>query len=186
MVDTLQDSGKEFLLSTARRAITAKASGELFDSTAHDIPASFLEKRGVFVTLHKKGRLRGCIGFTKAISPLYEAVISASLNAAFKDPRFSPVTTEELEQIEIEISILTPPVPIDQWEDIRLGTHGVILKKHGLQALFLPQVAIEQKWDLPTTLSQLSLKAGLKSDDWQEGAKFEVFKTIVFKENPSS
>lgn len=182
----LAESEKEILLSTARRAITAEASGEIFDALAYDVPSSFLEKRGVFVSLHKAGKLRGCIGFPKAVKHLYEAIISASLSAAFKDPRFPPVTCDELEQIEIEISILTPPVPIDPWEDIELGTHGIILRKRGLQALFLPQVAVEQKWDLPTTLSQLSMKAGLKSDDWREGAEFEVFEAMVFKEEPGS
>lgn len=182
MEKSLPESEKILLLSTARRAIMAEAAGEKFETPPENTPHSFLEKRGVFVSLHKDGKLRGCIGFPSAVKNLGEAVISASLSAAFRDSRFSPVTYDEMERIEIEISILTPPVRVDSWEDIELGVHGIILRKRGLQALFLPQVAVEQKWDLPTTLSQLSLKAGLGSGDWREGAEFQVFEAIVFKE----
>ncbi|VAX25298.1 COG2078: Uncharacterized ACR [hydrothermal vent metagenome] len=178
----LPESEKKILLLAARHAITAEAAGKIFEPQTDDIPPGLLDKRGVFVSLHKDGKLRGCIGFPGAVKQAYEAVISASLGAAFKDPRFSPVLYDEMDKIEIEISILTPPVPVDSWENIELGTHGVILKKGGRQALFLPQVAVEQKWDLPETLSHLSVKAGLKSGDWRKETEFEVFEAIVFKE----
>jgi len=182
MEKDLPESEKKILLLASRRAITAEAEGKIFDTQADDIHPGFLEKRGVFVSLHKGGMLRGCIGFPGAVKQLYDAVISASVSAAFKDPRFPPVTCDELDQIEIEISILTPPVPVDSWEDIELETHGIILRKKRLQALFLPQVAVERKWDLPTTLSHLSVKAGFKEDGWRKDAQFEVFEAIVFKE----
>ncbi|VAX22372.1 COG2078: Uncharacterized ACR [hydrothermal vent metagenome] len=183
MKKDLPESEKKILLNAARRAITAEAEGKTFEPQAGDLPPGLLNKRGVFVSLHKDGKLRGCIGFPGAAKQLYDAVISASLSAAFKDPRFSPVASDELGQIEIEISVLTPPVPVGSWEDIELGTHGVILRKGGLKALFLPQVAVEQKWDLPTTLSHLSMKAGFKENDWRKDTEFEVFEAIVFKED---
>ncbi|HEB71616.1 MAG TPA: AmmeMemoRadiSam system protein A [Nitrospirae bacterium] len=182
MKKDLPESEKKILLSAARRAITTEAEGQIFEPQTDDVPPGLLDRRGVFVSLHKDGKLRGCIGFPGAVKQLYDAVISASLSAAFKDPRFSPVTCDELDQIEIEISVLTPPAPVDSWEDIKLGTHGVILRKRGLQALFLPQVAVEQKWDLAATLSHLSVKAGFKENDWRKDTEFEVFEAIVFKE----
>ncbi len=182
MDHNLPESEKKRLLDTAREAITAKTAGTDIKDRPESIPPSFLEKRGVFVSLHKQGRLRGCIGYVKPHKKLYEGVVSAALSAAFEDPRFPPVTGKELDQLQIEISVLTPPSPVGSWKDIKLGTHGVVLKKGGLQALFLPQVAVEQKWDLPTTLTHLSLKAGLGPDDWREGASFEVFEALVFGE----
>jgi AmmeMemoRadiSam system protein A len=113
---------------------------------------------------------------------LYKSVIANAINAAVNDWRFTPVTTDELSSIKIEISALTVPQPIISYNLIRLGTDGVILKKDSYSALFLPQVAPEQKWILEETLTHLSLKAGLPSDGWKKGATFEVFQAEVFGE----
>jgi AmmeMemoRadiSam system protein A len=113
---------------------------------------------------------------------LYKSVISNAVNAAVNDWRFSPVTAGELSKIKIEISALTVPKQIDSYSQIRLGTDGVVLKKDGHSAVFLPQVAPEQKWTLDEMLTQLSLKAGLPADAWKKDASFLVFQAEVFGE----
>jgi len=92
------------------------------------------------------------------------------------------VTAAELPQLEFEISALTPPRPVASYHEIVLGRHGMVLAKRGRSAVFLPQVAPEQGWDLPTTLTHLAQKAGLRADDWKEGAEYLVFEAIVFHE----
>ena len=143
------------------------------------------EERSCFVTLHSKnGALRGCIGHITAFEPLYDNLRRNASNAAFQDPRFSPVkSAEELSSLNIEVSILTPAEKVDSYNDIVIGEHGVILKNGGRNAVFLPQVAPEQGWDVQTTLMHLSMKAGLPSNAWEfPETQFEVFKAIVFGE----
>ncbi|MBN1442097.1 MAG: AmmeMemoRadiSam system protein B [Planctomycetes bacterium] len=141
---------------------------------------------GVFVTLKKRGRLRGCIGSTYPVQPLHEGVVSSALSAALRDRRFPPVGAGELAEIELEISVLTTPRPVESRAAIEIGRHGIILSKDGHSALFLPQVATEQGWSLEETLSQLALKAGLAPDAWREGARLQVFEAIVFGEGGSA
>jgi AmmeMemoRadiSam system protein B/AmmeMemoRadiSam system protein A len=150
------------------------------------------KRQGVFVTLNRKdpaeiraqGRLRGCIGQPEPTFPLYYGTVQAALDAALRDPRFEPVTAAELGRIEIEVTVLSPRTPVASWRDIRLGTHGIVLQKGDRSALFLPQVAPEQKWTIEETLTALSEKAGLPSDGWKEGARFLVFTGQVFEERP--
>jgi len=104
------------------------------------------------------------------------------MNAALHDPRFDPVSPEETKDIKIDISALTPPRPVVSYRDIVIGKHGMTLKKHGRSAVFLPQVAPEQGWDLTNTLTHLAIKAGLPADAWKEGAEFTVFEAQVFHE----
>jgi len=137
---------------------------------------------GAFVTLHYRGELRGCIGEIVARRPLIEAVAELAVSSAFEDPRFRPLTLEEWPEVTIEISVLTPPRAVDSWEEIEIGRHGVFLHKNGRSAVFLPQVATEQGWDVSTMLSHLARKAGLPPDAWKEGATFEVFEAEVFSE----
>ncbi len=138
---------------------------------------------GAFVTLKEAGDLRGCIGEIFPRRPLVEAVVEQALNAAFEDPRFAPLDADELPLIKIEISALTPPHPVPSYRDIVIGKHGMVLRKGVRSAVFLPQVAPEQGWDLPTTLSHLAMKAGLPADAWKQGADFTVFEAIVFNED---
>ncbi|MGA2172589.1 MAG: AmmeMemoRadiSam system protein B [Sedimentisphaerales bacterium] len=138
--------------------------------------------RAAFVTLTENSDLRGCIGDVLPRQPLYKSVIANVINAAVNDWRFQPVAKEELAKITIEISALTVPAPIDSYNKIRLGTDGVILQKAGRSALFLPQVAPEQGWNIEQTLTHLSLKAGLSADAWKEGATFQTFQAEVFGE----
>ena len=137
---------------------------------------------GAFVTLQQKGQLRGCIGEIFPRRPVFEAVIEQAVNAAVNDPRFKPVSPREVPGLHIEISVLTPPRPVDSWKDIEIGRHGMILNKRGRQALFLPQVAPEQGWGIEETLTHLAMKAGLPPDAWREGAQYSVFEALVFGE----
>jgi AmmeMemoRadiSam system protein A len=139
---------------------------------------------GAFVTLNDRatGALRGCIGEILPMRPLVDAVVERAVDSALHDPRFMPVTERELGGIRVEVSALTPPKPVASWRDIVLGRDGMTLEKDGAFAVFLPQVAPEQGWDLETTLSYLSRKAGLSADAWRDGAKFETFQAEVFHE----
>jgi len=137
---------------------------------------------GAFVTLHKNGQLRGCIGEVFPCRPLYKCVMAQAVAAGLNDPRFPRVESSELDAIDFEVSVLTPPRDVASAAEIVVGTHGVVLKKAGRTALFLPQVATEQGWDLETMLTYLSQKAGLGGDAWREGASFDVFEAVVFGE----
>ena len=135
---------------------------------------------GVFVTLKQDGRLRGCIGTIPPLQALYQGVLDHAVNASTRDRRFPPVTPAELDGLELEISVLTPPVPVDGPWEVILGKHGVWVEKDGRSAVYLPQVAPEQGWTLPETLDHLSRKAGLPDDAWKEGMSFKVMEAIVF------
>jgi len=139
--------------------------------------------RGAFVTLKKKGELRGCIGHMAEDSPLPWVVGAMALQAALNDRRFSPLRAAELPDLEIEISMLTPAKPISKVSDIVLGRDGVVLKKGGRSAVYLPQVATEQGWSLEQMLDNLSRKAGLSAGSWREGAQFSTFQAVVFHES---
>jgi AmmeMemoRadiSam system protein A len=136
--------------------------------------------RGAFVTLRRAGLLRGCLGHIEGTLPLVETVLHNARAAALSDPRFAPLTPAELPGLSLEISALTPLRPVQGPDEITVGQHGILLAKRGRRAVFLPQVATEQGWDLPTTLSQLALKAGLSAGEWHAGARFEVFEAEVF------
>ena len=140
------------------------------------------QKAGVFVSLKKDGELRGCIGSISGEKPLYQGVIDNAINSSTKDPRFPPVTKDEIKSLAIEISVLTPLKKIDKPEEIIVGRHGVYLKKGWHSAVFLPQVAPEQGWDRETMLNHLCLKAGLGPADWKTDCEFKVFSTLVFGE----
>ena len=138
------------------------------------------EPSGAFVTLKRDGRLRGCIGYILPRKPLVEAVLENGVNAARKDRRFRPVAPDELGDLEVEVSVLSPPLPIDTYEQFLVGEQGVILHKGGRQAVFLPEVAVEQGWTREDTLSHLARKAGLPEDGWRKGASFEVFTSTKY------
>ncbi len=139
--------------------------------------------RGVFVTLKKNGNLRGCMGHMAEDLPLCQAVGTMAIQAAFNDPRFPEVTLNELPDIKIEISVLTPFHPVNQPEDIVVGRDGVLLRKSGRSAVFLPQVALEQGWDRDQMLNHLCKKAGLPTDSWKNGAHLFTFQAVVFGES---
>lgn len=144
---------------------------------------------GAFVTLNHRGvkpgdpgRLRACMGVIEAAQPLEDAVVQAAVWAA-RDPRFPRLQADEMEGLEVEVSVLSPARPVPGPDAIVVGKHGVILEKGGHRALFLPQVAVEQGWDRATMLDHLARKAGLPDDGWRKGAEFEVFTAQVFGES---
>jgi MEMO1 family protein len=148
------------------------------------------QRQGVFVTLNRKdaseiqrlGKLRGCIGQPQPTYPLYYGTVQAALDAAERDPRFEPVQAGELPKLEVEVTVLSPRREIGSYREIVIGTHGVVLEKNGRAALFLPQVAPEQGWNVEQMLEALSEKAGLPRDAWRAGAKLSVFTGQVFEE----
>jgi len=172
------------LLQLARTTIAAKLSGKYAPPVPEDIPG--LEQQGAcFVTLHTAlGELRGCIGNIAPVETLGENIRHNALNAAFNDPRFPKLSSlPELETLVVEISVLTPMVPIDRAEAFEVGKHGIVMRLLGHSAVFLPQVAPEQGWDRKTTLEYLGLKAGLPREAWLDPrVKFMVFEAIVFSE----
>lgn len=188
----LDDEARSFLLRVARESMEyavrsggARSSATVLGADAQvRVPSAVLAKMGAFVTLNDKasGALRGCIGEIMPMRPLVEAVAARAVDSALHDPRFPPVTERELAKLRVEVSALTPPAPVKSWRDIVLGRDGMTLEKGGAFAVFLPQVAPEQGWDLPTTLTYLSQKAGLAPDAWREGASFETFQAEVFHE----
>ena len=180
---------RAYLLRVARESIErAVCSGMSRVSRSkpdlRDAPPATRSKMGAFVTLNDKatGALRGCIGEILPTRSLVDAVAERAVDSALHDPRFMPVTERELGNLRVEVSALTPPKPVSSWRDIVLGRDGMTLEKGGAFAVFLPQVAPEQGWDLETTLSCLSQKAGLSADAWRDGAKFETFQAEVFHE----
>ena len=178
----LGPADRALLLEFARRTIGQYlASGTA--PLARGMSPALMRARGAFVTLKISGRLRGCIGHMAQDTPLGQVVGAMALQAAFDDPRFSPLQAEELPEIHIEISVLTPFRPVSGPEAVVVGRDGVLLHKDGRSAVFLPQVATEQGWDRDQLLSQLSRKAGLPADAWRRGAELSVFQAEVFGES---
>ena len=137
------------------------------------------EPRGVFTTLYSRGDLRGCVGYALPMAPLYRAVAETAQAAAFDDTRFSPLSREELPEIDISLSVLSPLQPI-RLEEIEVGRHGLLLSLGGRRGLLLPQVPVEHGWDRITFLEQTCHKAGLPAHAWQAGASIEAFTAEVF------
>ncbi len=178
---SLTPRDRKALLALARETISRFLQTKTVPLPRGFSPAA-LEPRGVFVTLHKRGSLRGCIGRMIPDRPLASLVGAMALQSAFEDPRFRPVTLEELPGLEIEISVLTPMKPVSGPQEIVVGRDGVLLQRGGKSAVFLPQVATEQGWGRDEMLDHLSLKAGLPKGGWREGARFSTFQALVFGE----
>jgi AmmeMemoRadiSam system protein B/AmmeMemoRadiSam system protein A len=182
----LSNEDKQQLLTLARRTIVYAVKNRKvpqFSDLGVTISDAMKSPRAAFVTLKKNSLLRGCIGDIFPRQPLYMSVLINAINACFNDTRFPQVTEAELGDITIEISALTAPQPIASPDEIRIGVDGVILSKDGRTAVFLPQVAAEQGWNVAQMLTQLSLKAGLAADAWKDGASFQIFQAVVFGEN---
>lgn len=170
------------LLPLARAAIAAWLQRETLPLPA-DLPAALYARGAAFVTLRLHGDLRGCIGTLEARDALAQCVIDHAVRAAGHDPRFSPLTAAEFPRLHLEVSCLTPLVPVAGPAAVVVGQHGVVLTCHGQRAVFLPQVATEQGWDRTTLLRALARKAGLAADAWcAPAARYEVFEAQVFAE----
>lgn len=175
-------SDRKYMLGFARETIARFLTTQTLPLPRLTSPI-LQEPRGVFVTLKKKGDLRGCIGSMIPDRPLGELIGLMALKAALEDPRFPQVSLKEVPDLEIEISVLTPMKPVSGPNDIVIGRDGVLLQKGGRSAVFLPQVAPEQGWNRDEMLRHLSMKAGLLPNDWKEGATFQTFQAIVFSES---
>jgi AmmeMemoRadiSam system protein B/AmmeMemoRadiSam system protein A len=178
---TLLQLARFVLESFIGRGITDFPDSKLSDF--HLTPA-LKQKLGVFVTLKKHGDLRGCIGNIVGIRPLYQGVVENTQNAAAHDPRFNQVAPDELEKIEIEISVMSPLEPVRSLDEIQVGRDGLVLKKGFHSGVFLPQVPVEWNWDKTTYLEQLGLKAGLAREAYKDPqTELLRFSAQVFGEN---
>lgn len=187
---------------TDRRKLLRLARGSIRDAIARDgclarllgeirVTPEMRVRRGLFVTLKAKadgsgtggaaGRLRGCIGTMSSDRPLYETVIETAPKAALADPRFPPLTADELDGVRISLSVLSPMSRIDDPAGLVIGRDGLQLVKGARRAVFLPQVPVEQRWDSRRYLEQLALKAGLPRDGWR-GAELSTFEAELFGE----
>ena len=190
----LTPAEQELLLALARAGLRAdlcpSAAGPAGDDA--DLPPALERPAGAFVTLHSKGKLRGCIGSPSPGPPLARLVVDLAVSAATGDPRFPPVTVAEMAAVHIEISVLSAPVRLQHASQIEVDRHGLIIERGSSRGLLLPQVATTQGWDAETFLSHTCLKAGLPGDawrDWDAGKdpdfSVEAFTAQVFGEKPA-
>ncbi|MHA1785213.1 MAG: TIGR00296 family protein [Candidatus Helarchaeota archaeon] len=189
------EDGK-YLVKLARKNIeTYLETGKRIELDKANLPKKYLDNAGIFVTLRKNisdntMNLRGCIGYPLPVYPLYEALLKASISSATSDPRFQSVTRSEMDDLIVEITILTPPKkievssPEDYPKNIKIGEDGLIVRYGGFSGLLLPQVPIEWKWNEEEFLDHTCRKAGLPMDSWRtkEGIIIEKFQGIIFEE----
>ena len=170
---------KRALVSLARDAVNGAAGGARTPVRASgDFPAA----SGAFVTLKRGGRLRGCIGTLECRRPLAEEVARVAVGAAREDPRFEPLRASELDDLQVEVSVLGPLEAVDPRDPsaIEIGRHGLVVEQGHRRGLLLPQVATEWNWDREQFLSQTCVKAGLQPDAWRTGARVSRFAAEVF------
>ncbi len=190
--DLSLEEGK-FLIQHARSAVKEKLEKNKNIQPPKDTAKKLFEQCGVFVTIstpsHGEKELRGCIGYPYPTSPLVEAVIDSAINAATQDPRFEPMSLKELDKVIFEVSVLTPPEPVEvknpkeYLSKIKVGEDGLIVERGYRKGLLLPQVPIEWGWCEEEFLCQCCVKAGLPPDSWlTKDAKIYKFKAIIFEE----
>ena len=183
----LTDNEGAMAVRSARAAIEYAVAKR--PKTSFKLTPVFGEKRGVFVTLTKRSSLRGCIGFPYPVMPLGEAIVHAAGAAALEDPRFPPVTKDELAAISLEVTILTVPEPLEgepakRPEHVIVGKHGLIVRGMGSSGLLLPQVASEYGWDAKMFLDHTCMKAGLSERCWtSKNVEILTFEGQIFSEH---
>ena len=182
------DADGEELVKCARRAVTEflKNNSKIDDD---EFNSKFNFSSGVFVTLNKQDSLRGCIGYPIPVKKLSDGLIDAAISAATQDTRFSPVSSDELDKITFEVTVLTPPVEIkaeqfkDYLKEIKVGRDGLIVENSYSSGLLLPQVPIEYGWNVEEFLEYTCQKAGLDKDAWKDmDTKISKFEGVIFKE----
>lgn len=175
----LSPAARAEILRLATETVKAQVTGKplpVWNGTDQRLKAD----GAAFVTLKEKnGRLRGCIGTIQAYTALHRSIVQNAVAAASKDPRFSPVSPEELPGLDLEVTVLSPMEPVSGISDIKVGVHGVYLEAAGRSSVFLPQVPVEEGWDLDTYLRQLAMKAGLPPDGWKRGRLYRFTAEIV-------
>jgi len=184
----IEEQERKELLKLARDAISNSLNNEKIDIPSK-LKNMFEKKQGVFVTLKKAGQLRGCIGFTETFFTLYDGIVEAARAAAFEDPRFEKLTKDELDNIEIEISVLSVPELLhvksssELLDIIEIGKHGLMIRNGNKSGLLLPQVPVEQNWDTKEFLEHLCEKAGLEKDMWMDkNSEIYSFEAEIFSE----
>ena len=175
---------QSLLLQIARDAIIYYLEDRI-PSKLQGLDAELLQQLGAFVTLHKRGQLRGCVGQIVSDKPLYETVAEAAIAAATRDPRFHRVNLSEMPELDIEISVLSPLQPLGRIKDLEIGVHGLYIKDSEYSGLLLPHVATAHNWDRTQFLQQACKKAKLPDDAWQDPeTEIYLFSSQVFEEEP--
>jgi uncharacterized protein (TIGR00296 family) len=179
----------EFLVKLGRRAIETYLKNGKVINVPEDVSSTLKEEMGAFVTLHRNGDLRGCIGYPEPVKTLAQAVIEVAISAATGDPRFPQVTPLEMDNIQVEVSVLSKPElvevqnPAEYLEKIEVGKDGLIVEMGIYRGLLLPQVPIEWNWNIEDFLANTCMKAGLSPDCWlQEGVKIYSFQCQILEE----
>ncbi len=179
----LTDEEKKILLKAARDSIRTLFDGGRLPKIDYEKYPKLKTKAGAFVTLTLNGNLRGCIGYILGFQPLFETVCEAAVQAASNDPRFFPLTEEEFENVDIEVSVLSVPFPMKSYDDIVIGKHGLILEEGGRRGLLLPQVPVEHNMNKEEYLTALCQKAGFSGDCWRgRTLNISMFTANVFSE----
>lgn len=182
MSEKLNLEEQRILLEIARNAIERTLEDESGPTPPRE-ERRLNRKNGCFVTLKNGHKLRGCIGNFQSKLPLFKEVAEMAVASAFNDPRFYPLEAQELENIWIEISVLSPLRKINDIDEIQVGVHGLYLEKDFFRGVLLPQVAMEHHWDKKTFLDKTCVKAGLPADAWQSGdTDIYVFSAQIFSE----
>ena len=184
----ITDRAGEYLVKIAKQAIEHYIETKEKLEIPDDYPIELDEKLGVFVTLNKNNTLRGCIGYAEPIEPAIKATIEDAIAAAFNDPRFSAVTKDEFPILDLEVTVLTKPEMIivahpDQYfDEIEIGTDGLIIQKGYSRGLLLPQVATENAFTIEDFLEHTCMKAGISADSWMdESCDVYKFQGQIFK-----
>lgn len=179
------------LFTKSEREILFRNAFEAIEAAVRAAPIPFAQEltnllnnpSGAFVTIYKFGELRGCVGEVEPKKPLLQAVIDAAYNSAINDPRFNPLTQDELEDIQLEISIISNLKEIENINEIEVGVHGILMQQGEKKGLLLPQVATEYNWDRETFLNQTARKAGLQYDAWKKGnVKISIFTAEIINQ----
>ena len=180
----LETSDQRQLLAIARRAIEAAVGHATpAGSPSSPIPPGLTEPAAAFVTIHEHGELRGCIGLMRFEAPLWVNVRDAARAAALDDPRFLPVAESELPALELEVSVLDPPVDLPDPAGFIAGRHGIVVERGAHRALLLPQVATEMGWNETQMLEAVCRKANLAGDSWRDkSTRLSVFESTCFSE----
>jgi len=177
----LSEQQKQELLTLARMTVVDFVKNKRTPEPEMKDPR-LLANGATFVTINRNHQLRGCVGNIQPVMPLYRSVIGNAVAASSRDRRFPPMTPAELADMEVEVTVLSPLEPLDDVKNIRIGTHGLYLIRGQQGGVFLPQVPVEQKWDLPTYLEQLCYKAGLPKDAWKDkDAQLFIFSADIIK-----
>ncbi len=175
----LTPAERNALVSLAREALRLYLeTGRILDRAPPEAPR---RRAGLFVTLREGAKLQGCIGWITSDEPLHRTVVHCAIAAATEDPRFEPLRAEDLAKLSIQISVLSPLIPVASPEEILVGRDGLVVEKEGRRGLLLPQVAVEQDWGRDALLEEVCRKAGLPPGAWRRDATLHRFTAEVFE-----